>query len=366
MNTKGKSIKVRDSNMELLRIISMFLIVVYHVFLYVLVKFEDQYPLISSFYTLTHIGVIVFFLLSGYYGIKPSVQGVFKIYIWVVFFNVLLYVCSYTLGYESLSKPEIIKLFLPFSHSAPWLWFIKIYILLYLVSPLLNMARDEMQPNILSGCGKILILFGLITFWFGWINMNSDFSDGRNIINASFLYLLGSRFAICPPCKDRKNSKQIFLITYIVICVLVGVALYFAKGKALVVVRQICHPYCSPVLIAMASTLFLFFTKVNIQSKAINWFAASTLAVYLVHENKFFMATWHGFVDWYPFIEKTFINSPWWKFVVILIGGVLGIMIAAILVDKIRIIVLKPVNKLFNRLYEHTLSFLKRRNSTSR
>ena len=75
MNIEGKSIKVRDSNMELLRIISMFLIVVYHVFLYVLVKFEDQYPLVSLFYTLTHIGVIVFFLLFGYYGIKPSVQG---------------------------------------------------------------------------------------------------------------------------------------------------------------------------------------------------------------------------------------------------------------------------------------------------
>lgn len=352
--------------MELLRIISMFLIVIYHVFAYVLIKYESEYPIISSFNTLVHIGVIIFFLISGYYGIKVSVAGIFKIYTWMVFFNVLLYICSYLFGHVQVSRSGILKLFLPFTHSAPWLWFMKTYILLYLFSPLLNMARNKMEPNILMGGGKILIIIGLITFWFGWINMNSDFSDGRNIINASFLYLLGSRFAICPPFKDRKNSKQIFLITYIVSCVLVGVALYFAKGKALVVVRQICHPYCSPVLIVMASTLFLFFTKVNIQSKAINWFAASILAVYLVHENKFFMTSWYGFFDWYPFIERTFVNSPWWEFVVILIGGVLGIMIAAILVDKLRIIVLKPIYNLFNKLYEHTLSFIKRRYSTSR
>lgn len=366
MSTGGKTIALRDSNMELLRIISMFLIVIYHVFAYVLVKYEDQYPLISSFNTLVHIGVIIFFLLSGYYGIKPSVQGIFKIYTWMVFFNVLLYVCSYTLGYESLSKSEIIKLFLPFSHSAPWLWFMKIYILLYLISPLLNMARAEMHPNILMGGGKILIIIGLISFWFGWINVNSDLHDGRNIINASFLYLLGSRFAICPPFKDKKNSKRIYLLTYIAICLLVGVVLYFAKGRVLYFARWICHPYCSPVLICMASALFLFFTKVRIKSKAINWAAASILAVYLVHENKFFMTSWHGFFDWYPFIENTFVNSPWWKFILILIGGVLGIMMAAILVDKIRMIVLKPIHSLFNKIYEHTLSFIKRRYSTSR
>ena len=90
MNMSGKNIAQRDSNMELLRIISMFLIVIYHVFTYVLVKYEEPYPLISSFITLTHIGVIVFFLLSGYYGIKPTVIGAFKLYTWMVFFNVLL------------------------------------------------------------------------------------------------------------------------------------------------------------------------------------------------------------------------------------------------------------------------------------
>ena len=165
----------------------MFLIVVYHVFAYILVKYEDQYPLISSFYTLTHIGVIIFFLLSGYYGIKPSVLGLFKIYTWMVFFNVLLYVSSLSLGYVSPSKTEIVKLFLPFTHSAPWLWFMKTYVILYLISPLLNMAKAEMKPNLFKGGGIILLLLGLISVWFGWINRNGDFYDGRNIINASFL-----------------------------------------------------------------------------------------------------------------------------------------------------------------------------------
>ena len=357
--------KLRDSNMELLRIISMFLIVIYHVFAYVLVKYEDQYPLISSFNTLVHIGVIIFFLISGYYGIKPSVIGAFKIWTWMVFFNVLLYVSSYSLGFEPLSVSEIVKLFLPFSHSAPWLWFMKTYIILYMISPLLNMARNKMQPNILSGGGIVLILLGIITFWFGWINVNDDFSDGRNIINASFLYLLGAQFAICPPLKDNKNSKRIYLLSYITLCLVVGCILYFAKGRTLYMAKWLFHPYCSPVLIGMASALFLYFTKVRIKSRAINWMAASILAVYLLHENKFFMTSWHGFFDWYPFIERVFVNSPWWLFLLVLLGGVIGMMIVAILVDKVRMIVLKPVYNLFNKIYEYSVSFIKRRYGSS-
>ena len=284
----------------------------------------------------------------------------------MVFFNVLLYVSSLSLGYVSPSKTEIVKLFLPFTHSAPWLWFMKTYVILYLISPLLNMAKAEMKPNLFKGGGIILLLLGLISVWFGWINRNGDFYDGRNIINASFLYLLGSRFALFPPIKEKKNGKFVFLLSYLTLCLIVGIVLYFAKGRMRDYVQWICYPYCSPVLICMASTLFLFFTKLKIKSRVINWFAASILAVYLVHENKFFMTRWHGFFDWYPFIEKTFVNSSWWKFVLILIGGVLGIMIVAIFVDKLRIIVLKPIYNLFNKLYEHTLSFLKRRYLTSR
>lgn len=77
------------------------------------------------------------------------------------------------------------------------------------------------------------------------------------------------------------------------------------------------------------------------------------------------MTSWHGFFDWYPFIERVFVNSPWWLFLLVLLGGVIGMMIVAILVDKVRMIVLKPVYNLFNKIYEYSVSFIKRRYGSS-
>ncbi len=337
----------------------MFLIVIFHVFEYVLIKYEVQYPIISSLYTLSHIGVIIFFLISGYYGIKPSIRGLFKLYVWMVSINVLLYSCSVLYGVEPFSKTEVFKLFLPFSHSAPWLWFMRVYVLLYLISPLLNMARKEMHLSFMDGGGIVLIIIWLISFWFGWINRSSDLYDGKNIINASFLYLLGSRFALFPPFRNKTNEKQFYFSIYLGLCILVGVSLFVAEGRFLRVLRWLCHPYCSPVLICMASSLFLFFTKLEFHNKFVNWFASSILTVYLIHENKFCMSIWHGFIDWYPFIDNAFNNSPLWRFVLILIGGALCIMIGAVLIDKVRSFILQPVFILFDKLYDHSISFFK-------
>lgn len=45
-------------------------------------------------------------------------------------------------GDNTAGISEYVKILFPFSHSAPWLWFMKTYILLFLLSPLLNKARD--------------------------------------------------------------------------------------------------------------------------------------------------------------------------------------------------------------------------------
>ena len=83
--------KTRQSNMELLRLVAMFMIVVYHTVYYRLYDYRSEAPIFSSLMIILHIGVPLFVLISGYFGIKPSFKGFFKLYSILLFYNLTLY-----------------------------------------------------------------------------------------------------------------------------------------------------------------------------------------------------------------------------------------------------------------------------------
>lgn len=71
-------INIRESNYELLRLVAMFFIVLYHV-LYFFIAPVDDSPLYRAMYLPLHVSVICFVLISGYFHIKPSLKGIVKL-----------------------------------------------------------------------------------------------------------------------------------------------------------------------------------------------------------------------------------------------------------------------------------------------
>lgn len=65
----------RQSNFELLRIASMFMIIFYHLVFFIVAPANPDTPFWKSFQLALHIGVILFVLVSGYFGIKASTKG---------------------------------------------------------------------------------------------------------------------------------------------------------------------------------------------------------------------------------------------------------------------------------------------------
>ena len=125
---------VRQSNMELLRIVAMFMILVYHTVYYVFYDYRGESPIFASLMTLLHIGVPLFVLISGYFGIKPSVKGFFSFYLILLFYNFFLYVIRLVYGDVVFSYSDFLKQWFPFS-IGPYFWFFKVYMMLYLLSP---------------------------------------------------------------------------------------------------------------------------------------------------------------------------------------------------------------------------------------
>ena len=67
--------KDRESQIELLRIVSIWLIVFYHLFMDFSLPLQEEYPLYKGLQIPLHIGVLLFVLISGYFGIKASIKG---------------------------------------------------------------------------------------------------------------------------------------------------------------------------------------------------------------------------------------------------------------------------------------------------
>ena len=73
--------------MELLRIVSMFCIILFHLLLF-FVEPNSGNPIYRAHQMPLHIGVILFVLVSGYYGIKTSLRGLCKLLLPVACFYV--------------------------------------------------------------------------------------------------------------------------------------------------------------------------------------------------------------------------------------------------------------------------------------
>lgn len=71
--------QIRESQFELLRIVAMWMIVFYHLFLSFTKGYEEIYPIYEGIKIPLHTGVILFVLISGYFGIRRSFKGVVKL-----------------------------------------------------------------------------------------------------------------------------------------------------------------------------------------------------------------------------------------------------------------------------------------------
>ena len=349
MQTSRVSQSERQSNMELLRIVAMFMIVVYHTVYYVFYNYRDESPIFASLLTLLHIGVPLFLLISGYFGIKPSVKGFLKLYLILLFYNLILYGMRLVYGDVTFSFRDFVKLWRPFSIGGRW-WFFKVYLMLFLFSPILNYVRDN------NGGEKLLIISGFITLYWGWFAQHPSLFDGKNLVNFVFLYMLGHWLHTKIVESQEKTSKKRmrYIIAYLAVTASIGLALFFSSEVIQDYLKRLCHSYNSPVLILMSVLFFLIFTTFDFNSKAVNWVAGSAFAVYCIHEAEYFFRD-----EWYCFIEQQYLNNSG-IFPIVLIGTCLLLFVFCILLDKVREIVTRPIINSLGSLIQRGVGFLQK------
>jgi|LAHS01.1.fsa_nt_gb surface polysaccharide O-acyltransferase-like enzyme len=337
----------RDSNMELLRIISMVLVMVVHALILIPLptKSACQDAPISSiiYYGVDSISIVcvdLFVLLSGWYGIRFNLQKVYALLFQVVFFSLIVYSCVSCFENNTESMLENASTIFMLNHGD--YWFIKAYLGLYILSPALNAFIQKANKRDLR---IFLISFYAFQTVYGWLSINgaSWLAGGYSAMSFVGLYILSSyirRYGVEAKYMKHFHAMGTFgfwLACGLLIAILITSVAFIVTLMGMSIAGRL-FTYTNPLVIAEALCFLLAFSKLRIKSRAVNWIAVSCLAVYLLHGHELVLRPYYG-----SMIYSWYLNSNIQNFIFNLLCLILGIFCTAIIMDKLRLYLWKCI-----------------------
>lgn len=353
--------KQRLSNIELLRIISMLMIITLH-----LLSFGGLLNTYNSFSaravcvwlveSLCFVAVNCYVLISGYFLVDSNFKfkKLFNIWIEVLFYSLLIYVAllltnKVNFGYKAFLKslfPIILRNY----------WFVTVYMVLYILSPFLNKLIHSLNKQ--QYFYLILIILVLFSLWSTIIPPADTINYGGSYSISWFicLYLISGYLKLF--YSNKQINKSLCILVYLIASIINVVAYFVIKALNInLILPDFLYNYYSITVLISAISLFLFFKNLSIKSKfidrTINFFAPATFAIYLIHENPNIRGVlWENFyfVSNEPFIKMLFL--------IIIIPILLFVLFAVM--DKIRVVLFNFIRKIMPNNKFFKFSFFKK------
>ncbi|MGG0658365.1 acyltransferase [Rummeliibacillus pycnus] len=283
MQRSDKS-KVRDSNFELLRIISMFMIVILHIGTHGMGKYINISNFLTGFNevfyyfirSLSIIAVSLYVLVSGYFLTKSKfkLKKLVSLFMEVSFFSTVIYLVNVLVGNVDFNVVMFFKSL--FSVFTGGYWFVTVYFVMYALSPFMNKLIDHMDKKEHGN----LIITGLLVcnIWqFIYPHALVGVSNGYGLVYFLFLYILAAyiqkyEFLI----KDFNRNLYLFMYFFVAF---INSLLIYRTG-----LMDQLYSYNSPLVLIMAYCLFQYFKKLKIKSPNINFASKFVFGIYLIHE----------------------------------------------------------------------------------
>lgn len=330
--------KTRDSNMELLRIFAMFLVMIFHIDFMSIDGIDPINPAlhpINSFIRIflslaSFTCVNIFVLLSGWYGIHLKSTKLKSFLFQVFFFSILSYGCFVLYGKENMQQKFYIFFFDAY-------WFIPIYISLCLISPILNLYVDNCSQKNLK---TTILLLLFIQCCYGWISpQERGWNEGCSPISFINLYLI-ARYARLYPFLYTSFRKEIDMFLFFAISFIASIIVFIGEKYNIELVKNTMFKFTSPFTIIAALYFVLFFSKIKIYSKWINWIASSCFAVFLVHCFPLFnQYIYHNVIGY------LYLNYNGFPLIIYILSFIIVLYAISIFIDKIRIYIYKRIIK---------------------
>lgn len=342
MNSETK-INSRKSGVELLRIFAILMVISVHRMghqtLYSAPQFSVSYYVLWFIEIASYKAVDIFFIISGYFGIKQRFKGKkllllnFKVLVYCVGF----YLLSVVVKYQAFSFRDFLRACLPYLGAH--YWYYTAYISLMLLSPWLNkmvQALDKKKLLLL-----ILLVSGVSTLSIG----DAFFTiDGYSVFWAINLYLIGAYIRLYYK-RMIPSKKAIFLsfaCTMFVFLwfVVVGRLTQYIFGREVFSTHFMVYRQFPIVMGAVFAVIaFVQIDFKGYRGKVINSISKCTFGVYLIH-SCVFMDT----LFWVKLFPANVASQMEWYWVYV-VGSIILMYVACLLIDTIRNILFAPIEK---------------------
>ena len=276
--------KLRNSNLEILRIVSMILILFHH-FYYNNINLDYSNLTINQFIvqflsSAGKIGVNCFVLITGYFTIesKFKIKKLLKLYGQILFYSIGGGIIAVTVFHTNIGIKDLIKTILPISYNN-W-WFITTYIIVYLLSNYINkFLKSISKKEYIFLVALLLVIWSIIP---SFINGKIEFSTIDWFI---LLYMIGAYIKLYVN-NNTINNKKVAILLSILICLsalsIIVLDKFYNKIEIDPLHFALPMNQILPLLISICLFIIFLNYKCN-NSKIINKIASCTLGVYLIH-----------------------------------------------------------------------------------
>ena len=277
--------------------------------------------------SLAIICVNLFVLISGWFQIKPTVKGGIKFIFQCLCMSVLIMAGGYFFNvYDFNNTKEFLRLIsteLFFNFSS--FWFIKAYLVLYVLSPVLNtfLCYASTRSIIIT----LILFFLLQSIWSGLHHFKMGFySNGYSPLSFIGLYLLSNTIRRFYTGYTMKQAFTIFFCPLILLFVIASFS-YWCN----ISLPYDLFAYSNPLVICEAVGLLLIFARLRIKpNRLINWISASSFAVYLFHVNPLV------FPKYLYFVKYIYNHTCSIVTLLAILGFIIAVYIIGILLDQPR------------------------------
>lgn len=284
--------KIRQSNIELLRVLSMFFVLMVHSnYMGILSVYDSPYNFETFFRFLIEsvaiVGVNCFVLVSGFFGINLRKDNLANIIFQTYFFSLLaLFMYLLLHGVHDVPKTVLVRSFFPLAN---YIWFLPCYLLLMFFSPILNSwLKQTSTKKVFS---LVVIIYAVTYFWQVAWKQNLGFG-GYSFGFFILLYIIGN---LISRLKDTISKYKIISGGGYIVCVMLLMIISVLQYK-FPVFKSMLWSYNCPIVLAESIFLFVFFCGLNIKNnRVINWFGRSSFSVLLVHISV--VSTYHSWLE---------------------------------------------------------------------
>ncbi len=353
----------RNIGLDLLRIISMLMIVMLH--------YLGKGGALSTVYgTSTNylswiieafciVAVNCYVYITGYFLVNSNfkIKKILKLWGQVLFYSLSIYFVLLFTNLIDFNIKDMIVSFMPIITKQ--YWFITVYILLYILSPFLNVMINNLSKKQFRSLIFILLFVFCICTTLLDPKYVLDSTTGYGIIWFICLYFIGAYIRLHHNKEEKKNIYNLLIyfgITVMVILSRLIIKYILGKYNVNIIDELRFYQYNSISIFISSLFLFIYFKNLNITNNIFKEFvlkiAPLTLGVYLIHDHvQMRVVMYNNILHTTNYLSDN-------KFLVVAICSVIFIFSACIIIEYLRhkFAVYISKTKLYNLIEKSVIS----------